>query len=266
MGLLSGKRGVVVGVANERSLAFAIARSARDEGASVAVTYQNERFGRRVVPLAEQLGAAWTAACDVTADAEIAALAAQVERTWGTLDFLVHSVAHAERAELEGAFVDTSRSGFAAAMDVSVYSLVALCQKLRPYFAPGGASVLTLSYYGSRKVLPGYNVMGVAKAALESSVRYLAADLGPQGVRVNALSPGPVKTLSAAGIRGLRTLIGRAAEQAPLRRTVSAAEVGRAALFLLSDLGVATTGEVVHVDAGFHATGSPPPSAPTELP
>ncbi|MBI3178942.1 MAG: SDR family oxidoreductase, partial [Deltaproteobacteria bacterium] len=193
--------------------------------------------------------------CDLGRDAEIAALASAVQE-WGKLDFVVHAVASAKREELQGRFVDTSRDGFALALEVSVYSLVALVRALEPSLAPG-ASVLTLTYYGGEKAVPNYNIMGVAKAALDASVRYLAADLGPKGIRVNALSPGPVKTLSAAGIPGLRDMLGFVEQVAPLRRNITIDDVGRAALFLLSDLGGATTGEVVHVDAGYHILGAP---------
>jgi len=254
--MLEGKRGLVVGIANERSIAYGIARAARAVGATLAVTYQNDRLLRRVEPLARDLGATVVMPCDVTRDEEIANVAERLTEAWGSIDFLVHAVAFAEREDLEGRFVDTGRAGFATALDVSAYSLVALSRALLPLFAQGG-SIVTLSYGGSRRAMPNYNIMGVAKAALEATVRYLAADLGPDGVRVNALSPGPIKTLSAAGVRGLRTMLAHAAEQAPLRRNVTIDDVGRAATFLLSDLSAGTTGEVIHVDAGYHAIGVP---------
>ncbi len=260
MGLLEGRRGLVVGVANARSLATAIARAARREGAELALTFQNERLADSVREIAGEVGAALVLPCDVTRDQEVAALADRIGESWGRLDFLVHAVAFAKREELEGAYLDTSRDGFALALDVSVYSLVALARALAPLLAKGeGApSILTLSYLGSERVVPSYNVMGVAKAALEASVRYLAADLGPRGVRVNALSPGPVRTLSAAGIRGMRSMLGLVEAAAPLRRNVSADDVGEAALFALCGLGRAVTGEVVHVDGGFGVIAAPP--------
>ena len=260
MGLLAGHRGLVVGVANARSLATAIARSCRREGAELMLTFQGERLEASVREIAGELGVSLVEPCDVTRDDEVAALAARVEATWGRLDFLVHAVASARREELEGAFLDTSRAGFATALDVSCYSLVALARAFAPLLArgEGAPSILTLSYLGGERVVPNYNVMGVAKAALEASVRYLAADLGPRGVRVNALSPGPLRTLSAAGIRGLRTMLSLVESSAPLRRNVTADEVGDAALFALSSLGRSTTGEVIHVDAGFGITATPP--------
>ncbi len=254
--MLEGKRGLIVGIANERSIAYGIARSARAAGATLAVTYQNDRLLRWVEPLARELGATAIMECDVAEDAQVAEVSGRLRELWGRLDFLVHAVAFAEREDLEGRFVDTSRAGFVTALDVSVYSLVALTRAFRPALA-GGGSVVTLSYGGSRRAVPNYNVMGVAKAALEAAVRYLAADLGPEGVRVNALSPGPIKTLSAAGVRGLRSMLNHAAEVTPLRRNVDIDDVGRAATFLLSDLSAGTTGEVIHVDGGFHAVAVP---------
>jgi enoyl-[acyl-carrier protein] reductase I len=254
--MLDGKRGLVVGVANERSIAWGIARAARARGAELVLTYQNERLQRRVEPLANEVGAVALLPCDAASDQDVASVADQIGATWGRLDFLVHAVAYAERADLEGRFVDTSREGFATALDVSVYSLVALARATLPLFA-GGGSIVTLSYGASRRAMPGYNVMGVAKAALESAVRYLAAELGPSGVRVNALSPGPIKTLSAAGVRGLRAMLAHVEANAPLRRNVDIDDVGRAAAFLLSDLSSGTTGEVIHVDSGYHALGVP---------
>jgi enoyl-[acyl-carrier protein] reductase I len=249
-----------VGVANARSLATAIARACRREGAELALTFQNERLEPSVRALAGELGATIVEPCDVTRDEQVTALATRVEAAWVRLDFLVHAVATARREELEGAFLDTTRDGFAMALDVSVYSLVALARAFAPLLerGEGAPSILTLSYLGGERVVPNYNVMGVAKAALDASVRYLAADLGPRGVRVNALSPGPLRTLSAAGIRGLRTMLSLVESAAPLRRNVSTDEVGDAALFALSPLGRAMTGEVVHVDAGFGIMATPP--------
>lgn len=258
MGLLEGRRGLVVGIANERSIAYGIARAARREGARLAVTYQSHRLERRVEPLAEQLGAEVVMACDLTRGVEMAAVADALRSRWGQLDFVVHAVAHARRDELEGRFVDTSREGFVGAMEVSVYSLVALVRALEDLLNKSESpSVLTLTYLGSQRTLPNYNVMGVAKAALEAAVRYLAVDLGPSGIRVNALSAGPIKTLSAAGVRGLRAMIQQVQAVTPLRRGVTADDIGGAALFALSDLGRGMTGEVYYVDAGYHTLGAP---------
>jgi enoyl-[acyl-carrier protein] reductase I len=258
MQLLAGRKGLVVGVANERSIAHGIARSARGQGAELALTFQNERLEKRVRAVAESLGVSSVRPCDLTSDQEVAELAQDLHGRWGRLDFVVHAAAFANRDDLEGRFVDTSRDGFASALDVSVYSLVSLVRALEPLLtAAGSASVLTLSYYGSEKAVPSYNVMGVAKAALEAAVRYLAVDLGPSGVRVNAISAGPIKTLSAAGVRGLREMLAYAADESPLRRNVDIDDVGRAALWAVSDLSSGTTGEVMHVDAGYNILGAP---------
>lgn len=260
MGLLTGRRGLIVGVANARSLATGIARAARREGAELALTYQDERLAESVQEIAAEIGATLLAPCDLARDEDVRRLAERLGSHWGRLDFLVHAVAFAKREELEGRFADTSRAGFALALDVSVYSLVALARSFSPLLerGEGAPSVLTLSYLGGDRVVPNYNVMGVAKAALEAAVRYLAADLGPAGIRVNALSPGPVRTLSAAGVRGLRTMLGLVETTAPLRRNIGADEVGDAALFTLSDLGRAVTGEVIYVDAGYGIMAAPP--------
>lgn len=260
MGLLSGRRGLVVGIANQRSLAYGIAKAARAEGAELALTYQNERLLRSIEPIASELGADIVVPCDVSVDAEITHLAQTIRDRWGQLDFLVHAVAFANREELDGRFVDTSRQGFAQALDISVYSLVALTHACQDLLSKTHGSVLTLSYHASRQAVPHYNVMGVAKAALESSVRFLARDLGPQGIRVNALSAGPVRTLSAAGVPGLRSMLQFVENESPLRRNVTIDDVGRAALFALSDLGGAMTGETFHVDSGMHAIGAAPAS------
>ncbi len=262
MQLLHGRRGLVVGIANERSMAHGIAKAAAEAGARLALTYQDERLATRVREIGSTLPAEHVLPCDVTRDSDITTLATALTTKWGGLDFLVHAVASAKREELGGRFVDTSRDGFAMALDVSVYSLVALVRAVEPLLSPG-ASILTLTYYGGEKVVPNYNVMGVAKAALDAAVRYLAADLGPKGVRVNALSPGPVKTLSAAAIPGLRAMLAFTEQVAPLRRNIGIEDVGRAALFLLSDLSSATTGEVVHVDAGYHLLGAPALTEPS---
>ena len=255
--LLSGQRGIVVGVANARSLAWGIAAAAHRHGAELAITHQSPRFAARTAELAASVGA-WTAPLDVTDDAQVSELAAAAQNHWGTVDFVVHAVASAQREDLKGAFVGTSRVGFALAHDVSVYSLVALARALGPLMRrPGGGAFLALTYLGAERTVPHYNVMGVAKAGLQAAVRYLAHDLGPQGVRVNALSAGPVKTLSAAGVRGMANMLSHVAAHAPLRRNVSLEEVGDAAVCLLSPLMRATTGEVVHVDGGYHSMGAP---------
>ena len=259
MDLLKGRRGLIVGIANDRSIALGIARACRSQGARLAVTYQTERLGRRVAPLARELDTEILLACDVTRTADVAAVVEAVREKWGGLDFVVHAVAHARREELVGRFLDASRDGFLEAMEVSVFSLVSLCRALEPLLERGQSpSALTLTYYGGDKAMPSYNVMGVAKAALEAAVRYLAVDLGPKGIRVNAISAGPIKTLSAAGVRGLREMLSWVEEVSPLRRSVDIDDIGRAALFLLSDLSAATTGEVLFVDGGYNIIGAPP--------
>lgn len=255
--LLPLRRGLIVGIANERSLAYGIAKAARGAGAELAITYQNSRLQPQVEGIGAALEAALVLPCDLTNASEVARLMSTLQDRWGRLDFVVHAVAAAKREELEGRFLDTSRDGFAMAMDVSVYSLITLARAAEPLLRRGTSpSLLTLTYAGSERAMPNYNVMGVAKAALESSVRYLARDMGPHGVRVNALSAGPVKTLSAAGIRGLRKMLAHVEHEAPLRRNVTIDDVGAAALFALSDLGRGMTGEVFHVDAGYHAVGA----------
>ena len=256
--LLAGRRGLIVGVANDRSLAAGIARSAAAQGARLALTYQSERLQGRVGAIAEALGAELLLPLDLTDESQLAAAAAKLTDHFGALDFVVHAVAFARAEDLTGRFIETSREGFAEALDISTYSLVALARSMEALLVRGDApSLLTLTYLGSSRALPRYNVMGVAKAALESTVRYLAYELGPAGIRVNALSPGPVKTLSAASIKGLRTMLNWNAEQAPLRRNVDADDVGAAALFALSRLGRGTTGEIIHVDGGYHIVGAP---------
>ena len=254
MGLLEGKRGLIVGVANERSIAWAIAQTLHAEGAELAFTYANEALERRVRPLAEGIGSKIILPCDVTADEEVEGVFRTLEEEWGGLDILVHSVAFARKEELQGAYLDTSREGFRLAMDVSVYSLVALARGASSLMGEGGA-ILTMTYYGSEKVVPNYNVMGVAKAALEASVRYLASDLGPRGIRVNAISSGPIKTLAAMGIGGFREMLRKVEERAPLRRSISQEDVAKTALFLCSGLSSGVTGEIVYVDGGYHITG-----------
>jgi enoyl-[acyl-carrier protein] reductase I len=253
---LNGKCGLIVGIANKRSISWAIAEAATRAGARLAVSYQGERLEENVRELAARLADPIVFPLDVTKDAEIATGYELIEREFGGLDFIVHGAAYAPREELSRPFVETSREGFRTALDVSAYSLVALARAGAPLMAKrGGGSVLTLTYLGSRLVFPNYNVMGVAKAALEAAVRYLAVDLGPQNIRVNAISAGPIKTLAASGIAGFSEILNTYRTRAPLRRTVEAAEVASAAVFLVSDAGRAVTGEVLMVDAGFHATG-----------
>ena len=249
--------GLVIGVANKRSICWAIARAAADRGAALALTYQGERLEENVRELAASLPTSpLVQPCDVADDAQIDAIFEAVERRYGRLDFLVHGTAFADRADLERPFVETSREGFRKALDISAYSLVALARRAAPLMEKaGGGSILTLSYLGATRVFPNYNVMGVAKAALESSVRYLAADLGPRNIRVNAISAGPIKTLAAAGISGFSGILQTYRDRAPLRRTVETTEVAGAALFLLGPDGAAVTGEVLMVDGGFHAMG-----------
>ena len=255
-GLLSGKVGLVVGVANKRSLSWGIAKAAADAGARLALTYQGERLEENVRELAASLDEPLILPCDVTDDEQIDAVFAAIERAHGGLDFLVHGVAFADRDDLARPFVETSREGFAKALDVSAYSLVALSRRAAPMMeARGGGSILTLTYLGSSRVFTNYNVMGVAKAALEASVRYLASDLGPKGIRVNAISAGPIKTLAAAGISGFSAILQTYRDRAPLRRTIESGDVADAALFLLSHLGRGVTAEVLMVDAGFHSVG-----------
>ncbi|GAB4435819.1 MAG: enoyl-ACP reductase [Chloroflexi bacterium OHK40] len=254
MGLMAGKKGLIVGLANDHSISWGIAQALHREGAELGFNYASEAFERRVRPLAESVGARLIEPCDVTSDAAIDALMARTREVFGQIDFLIHGVAFANKDELNGPYLKTTRAGFALAMDVSVYSLTALVKAADPLLAPG-ASILTLTYHGAQKVITNYNVMGVAKAALEASVRYLAADLGPRGIRVNAISAGPIRTLAASGIGGFRAMHKSFAEQAPLRRNVTIDDVGNAALWLCSDLSSAVTGEVLYVDAGFNIMG-----------
>jgi enoyl-[acyl-carrier protein] reductase I len=256
MGLLDGKKALIFGVANDHSIAWGIAQALHAEGAILGFSSVESLIERRVRPLADSIGATFVEACDVQSDEQIRA----VMETWravnGEIDILVHALAFARREDLDGAFVDTSREGFALALDVSAYSLVALVREARPLLHEG-SSVLTLTYYGAEKVVSNYNVMGVAKAALEAIVRYLAADVGPQGVRVNAISAGPIRTLSAAGIAGFKKMYGSFSDVAPLRRNITIEDVGKTALWLASDLSSAVTGEVIYVDGGFSILGVP---------
>jgi enoyl-[acyl-carrier protein] reductase I len=256
MGLLDGRKALVFGVANDHSIAWGIAQALHAEGATIGFSSIESLLERRVRPLAERLGSTFVEPCDVQSDDEIARVIDRWHQAHGELDVLVHALAFAKREDLDGAFVDTSRDGFALAMDVSAYSLVALVRHARPLLHRG-SSVLTLTYYGAEKVVANYNVMGVAKAALEASVRYLAADLGPDGIRVNAISAGPVRTLAAAGISGFKSMYGAFAEVAPLRANITIDDVGKAAVYLASDLSSAVTGEVHYVDGGFNVLGVP---------
>ena len=256
MGLLDGKKALIFGVANDHSIAWGIAKALRDEGATLGFSSVESLIERRVRPLAQSIGSTFVEPCDVQSDDDIRRVMAAWKSAHGQIDILVHALAFAKREDLDGDFVETSRDGFALAMDVSAYSLVGVVREARPLLHPG-SSVITLTYYGAEKVVAHYNVMGVAKAALEASVRYLAADLGPEGVRVNAISAGPIRTLAAAGIAGFKKLYGSFAELTPLRSNVTIEDVGRTALWLASDLSSAVTGEVIYVDGGFNILGVP---------
>lgn len=255
MEMFKDKRVVVFGVANDRSIAWAIAQAMKAQGARFVFTYAGEALEKRVRPLAESLPAEVTLPCDVTDDAQIDAVFDDVKQRWGGMDVLIHAVAYANREDLEGRYADTSRDGFKTALEISAYSLVALAQRAEPLMKESGGSIVTLSYYGAEKVILGYNVMGVAKAALEASVRYLAADLGPSNIRVNAISAGPIKTLAASGIRGFKTILHVVEEKAPLRKNVTQEDVANTALFLCSDMAGGITGETVHVDCGYNILG-----------
>ena len=252
--LMTGKRGLVMGVANDRSIAWGIAKAAADQGAQLAFTYQGEALEKRVRPLAQTVGAKTVLPCDVTDDASLDRVFETLRAEWGGLDFLVHAIAFSDKEELKGQYLATSRRNFAQTMDISCYSFTACAQRAAPLMSDGG-SLLTLTYYGAERVMPHYNVMGVAKAALEASVRYLAADLGGRNIRVNAISAGPIKTLAASGIGDFRYILRWNQLNAPLKRNVTIEDVGGAAVFLLSDLGAGVTGEVQHVDAGYHVVG-----------
>jgi enoyl-[acyl-carrier protein] reductase I len=257
MQIMAGKRGLVMGVANDHSIAWGIARTLSQHGAQIALTYQGEAFGRRVEPLAATIGAAPLLPADVQDDASLDAVFARLADDWGSLDFVVHAIAYSDKAELTGRYADTTRANFLRTMDISCYSFVDVSRRAA-LLMPQGGSLLTLTFLGARRVTPNYNVMGVAKAALEASVRYLASDLGPLGIRVNALSPGPMRTLAGSAIAGARRVFKASADSAPLRRNATLDEVGGAALFLLSPLGGGVTGEIVFVDGGHHAMGMAP--------
>jgi enoyl-[acyl-carrier protein] reductase I len=258
---MQGKRGLIMGVANNRSLAWGIAKATAAQGAALAFTYQGDALRKRVEPLAQELGSQLVLPCDVTDAASMEAVFARLQSEWGKLDFLVHAIAFSDKAELDGRYVDTTEKNFTQTMLISCYSFTALAKRAEKLMGPGG-SLLTLTYYGAEKVMPHYNVMGVAKAALEASVRYLAADLGKDGIRVNAISAGPIKTLAASGISDFRYILRWNEYNSALRRTVTIEEVGTAGFYLLSDLSRGVTGEVHHVDAGYHVQGMKNEDAP----
>jgi enoyl-[acyl-carrier protein] reductase I len=255
MGMLEGRKGIIFGVANEKSIAWAIARALHEQGAELAFTYAGETLEKRVRPLAESVGAKLILPCDITRDEQIEAVFDTIRKEFGGLDLLLHSIAFANREDLKGDYLATSREGFRLALDVSAYSLVALARQAAPLMEGRPASILTMSYLGAERVIPRYNVMGVAKAALEASVKYLAADLGPKGIRVNAVSAGPIRTLAASGISGFMDMLRHVETNAPLKRNVSLEDVAKTALYLASDLSSGVTGEVVYVDSGYHIMG-----------
>jgi enoyl-[acyl-carrier protein] reductase I len=259
--LMAGRRGLIMGVANERSIAWGIAKALSEHGAELAFTYLGEALQRRVVPLAESVGSDLVMPCDVTDEASIEAAFAILAERWGTIDFVVHAIAYSDKEELKGRYIDTTAENFTQSMLISCYSLTAVARRAEPLMRDGG-SVLALSYYGAEKVIPHYNVMGVAKAALEASIRYLAVDLGASGIRVNAISAGPIKTLAASAIGDFRYILKWNELNSPLRRNVTIDDVGGSAVYFLSDLGRAVTGEVHHVDSGYHAIGMKSVDAP----
>ncbi len=259
--LMAGKRGLIMGLANDKSIAWGIARTLADAGAELAFSYQGDALKKRVDPLAAQVGSNLVLPCDVGSEESIDALFDMLKKSWDSLDFIVHAIGFSDKNELRGRYVDTSRRNFAMSMDISVYSFTAVMQRAEKMMTKGGSAV-TLTYYGAEKVMPHYNVMGVAKAALEASVKYLAEDLGKDGIRVNAISAGPIKTLAASGIGDFRYIMKWNEYNSPLRRNVTIDDVGKSALFLLSDLGSGTTGENLHVDAGYHVVGMKAVDAP----
>ena len=254
---LKGKRGLIMGVANERSIAWGIAKAMSDSGAKLAFTYQGETFGKRLQPLAESVGANLMLDVDVTDDASLDRAFEQLQSSWGSLDFVVHAIAYSEKNELTGRFVNTTRKNFKNSLDISSYSFVEIARRAHPLMIDNGGTLLTVTYQGSNRVTPFYNVMGVAKAALEATTRYLANDLGPDGIRVNAISPGPMKTLAGAAIGGARKTFKHTEMNAPLRSNASLQAVGGTAVYLTSDAGAYTTGEIIYVDGGYHVLGMP---------
>jgi len=261
-GLLNGKRGLIMGLANDKSLAWGIAKKLAEHGASLAFSYQGEALAKRVIPLAAELGSDFTFECDVSSMESLDAAFAALKQRWDSIDFVVHAIGFSDKNELRGHYVDTSLDNFLMTMNISAYSLVAITQRAAAMMPDSGGAILTLSYYGAEKVVPHYNVMGVAKAALETSVKYLANDLGPRNIRVNAISAGPIKTLAASGIGDFRYILKWNELNAPLRRNVTIEDVGGAALYLLSDLASGVTGETHHVDAGYHVVGMKQEDAP----
>lgn len=259
--LMSGKRGLIMGLANDKSIAWGIAKVCADAGAEMAFSYQGEALKKRVAPLAQQCGSDFLVECDVTDMDSVDAVFTEIEKRWGKLDFVVHAIGFSDKAELRGRYVDTSRDNFKMTMDISVYSFTAVAQRAEKLMSDGG-SMLTMTYYGAEQVMPHYNVMGVAKAALEASVKYLAEDLGKQNIRVNAISAGPIKTLAASGIGDFRYILKWNELNSPLRRTVTIDDVGKSALYLLSDLSSGVTGENLHVDSGYHVVGMKAVDAP----
>ncbi|SEN07223.1 Enoyl-[acyl-carrier-protein] reductase [NADH] [Pseudorhodobacter antarcticus] len=260
-GLLAGKRGLIMGLANDKSIAWGIAKACADQGAELAFSYQGEQLKKRVEPLAASIGATEMIECDVSDEASLDRVFDHIKSVWGTIDFVVHAIGFSDKAELRGRYVDTGRDNFLMSMDISVYSFTAVCRRAAAIMKPGG-SLLTLTYYGAEKVMPHYNVMGLCKAALEASVKYIAEDLGKDGIRCNAISAGPIKTLASSGIGDFRYIMRWNELNSPLRRNVTQEEVGKAALYLLSDLGSGTTGENLHVDAGYHVVGMKAVDAP----
>jgi enoyl-[acyl-carrier protein] reductase I len=261
-GVMAGKRGLIMGLANKMSIAWGIAKACHAQGAELAFTYQGDALKKRVEPLAAEIGGHVVGHCDVTDNASMDAVFAEVKKLWGNLDFIVHAIAYSDKDELTGRYVDTSEENFTKSMLISCYSFTAIAQRAEKLMPETGGSMLTLTYYGAEKWMPHYNVMGVAKAALEASVRYMAADLGPKNIRVNALSAGPIKTLAAAGISDFRYILKWNEYNSPLRRTVTIEEVGDSAMYLLSDLSRGVTGEVHHIDSGYHVVGMKVPTAP----
>lgn len=255
MGLLEGKKALIFGVANDKSIAWAVAEAFRREGAEIALAYAGESVAKRVIPLGESIGASMILPCDVRSDEDIARLFSDVAKQWGGLDLLVHSVAFANKDELKGSFLNTTREGFATALDISAYSLIALAKEAAPLMQGREGSIIAMTYYGAQKVFPNYNVMGVAKAALEASVRYLAEAMGPEGTRVNAISAGPLRTLASAGIGGFGQIAGHVAGKAPLRRNITQEDVANSALYLASPLAGGVTGEIHFVDSGYNIIG-----------
>ncbi|MEQ6248738.1 enoyl-ACP reductase [Sulfitobacter sp. HNIBRBA3233] len=256
-GLLDGKRGLIMGVANERSIAWGIAKAMAEAGAELAFTYQGEAFGKRLEPLAQSVGSDFMVDVDVTDDASLDAAFDALGKRWDSIDFVVHAIAFSDKSELTGRFLNTSRANFKHSMDISAYSFIEVARRAHPLMVEKGGTLMTLTYQGSNKVVPNYNVMGVAKAALESATRYLANDLGPEGIRVNALSPGPMKTLAGAAIGGARKTYKHTDMNAPLRANATLEAVGGTAVWLASDAGACTTGEIIHIDGGYHILGMP---------